>query len=512
MSDPLLLAIDCGTGSTRAILFDSAGRVAGACQREWSHAAEPGVPGSQVFDTAANWDLICECVRGALAAADAEPTRVAAVSATSMREGMVLYDAAGRELWACPNVDGRAGVEAGELVASGAADTIYRLGGDWVSITAPPRLRWLAKHRPEILDATAHLGMLGDWVLTKLAGGFVTEPSLGSSSAMFDLARRTWSDELLDLCGVRRDVVPEVVPAGTVVGAVTAEAAAACGLVAGTPVVAGGADTQLGLLGAGISEHGRVTLVGGSFWQLTCLLDRPLIDPRQRLRTLCHVLPDQWMIEGIGFWSGLALRWFRDAFCADLGPDPYPLLEAQAADVPPGCGGLFAVLSNVMDAKHWVHAAPAFVGFDLTAPERSGRKECFRALQESAAYAARGHLEIVEEIAGVEVEEVTFAGGAANGTLWPQIVADVLGVPVHVPEVKESTALGAAICAGVGAGVFPDTAHAPVLASVERTATPDPERVAVYDELYRRWTTVYDHSLQLADSNAVAPMWRAAGT
>jgi autoinducer 2 (AI-2) kinase len=176
-SQPLLLAIDAGTGSCRAVLFDADGGRVGLGQREYSHAEAPGVPGSQVFDTERNWKLICECVREALASEDGAAARVAAVSATSMREGVVLWDARGQEIWACPNVDSRAGDEATELIASGAAQQIYDRAGDWVSITSPARFLWIAKHEPDIFASIAHIGMLGDWILTRLSGEFVTEPS-----------------------------------------------------------------------------------------------------------------------------------------------------------------------------------------------------------------------------------------------------------------------------------------------------------------------------------------------
>ncbi len=266
----------------------------------------------------ANWLAIAACVQDVLAAAGASGDSVRAVAATSMREGIVLYDGAGQEIWACPNVDSRAGQEAVELIREGAADRIYALGGDWVAITSPARLRWLARHRPDILARTSGLGMLSDWIATRLSGVLATEPSCGSSSGMFSLADRAWSDEIAALSGLPASVLPPVHDPGTVIGAVTAAAAEQTGLRPGTPVVAGGADTQLGLLGAG-ARPGEYTVVAGTFWQNTILLDRPLIDPQIRLRTLCHVLPGQWMLEGIGFYCGMSMRWFRDAFCARRG-------------------------------------------------------------------------------------------------------------------------------------------------------------------------------------------------
>jgi autoinducer 2 (AI-2) kinase len=518
MTEELLLAIDAGTGSCRAVLFAPDGSQAGIGQREYSHPGLPGHPGSQVFDTDANWRLICECVREALTSVS--PEAVKAVSATSMREGMVLYDARGHEIWACPNVDSRAGEEAGELVRSGAAQEIYDHAGDWVAITAPARFLWIARNAPDVFAAIAHVGMLGDWILTKLSGAFVTDPSLGSSSGMFDLAERDWSERVLEICGLDRSVFPPVVEPGTVVGTVSAGAASATGLREGTPVVAGGADTQLGLLGIGVTQPGRFTVVGGSFWQSTVVLDEPLIDPQARLRTLCHTVPGRWMIEGIGFYCGIVMRWFRDAFCelelAEAereGVDVYHVLERKAATLPPGSHGVFGIFSNLMQASRWVHASPAFVGFDVGDPAHSGRSECFRSIEESAAYVARGHLGVVEEIAGIEVGDAVLTGGAAKGTLWPQIVADVLGVPVRTPAVKESTALGAAIYAGVGARLFRDAGEsAEQLVRFERTFEPDAVASAAYADLYDQWLELYRRSLELSEAGLVRPLWRAAGT
>ena len=181
MTGRYLLAIDAGTGSCRAVLFTETGEQAGVGQREWTHHEPPGVPGGQDFDVHAGWQAIAACIQDALAAAGAAGADVAAVAATSMREGMVLYDAGGREIFACPNVDSRAFAEAGDLIREGAAEKIYAEAGDWVSITAPARLRWLARHQPGTLAATASLGMLSDWIVYRLTGRHVTEPSCGSS-------------------------------------------------------------------------------------------------------------------------------------------------------------------------------------------------------------------------------------------------------------------------------------------------------------------------------------------
>ncbi len=518
MSGPYLLAIDAGTGSCRALLFTEAGEQAAVSLREWTHHEPPDAPGGQDFDVETNWALITACVRDALRGAGATGADVAAVAATSMREGIVLYDRDGRELWACPNVDSRSAREAAELVADSSAEAIYREAGDWVSITSPARLRWLARHRPGLLASADGLGMLSDWITYRLAGVQVTEPSCGSSSGMFNLAARTWSERIARVCGIDPAVLPEVVDPGTVVGQVTGAAAEQTGLRPGTPVVAGGADTQLGLLGVGAAA-GEFTVLAGTFWQNTMLVAAPLIDPQTRLRTLCHVTPGEWMLEGIGFYCGMAMRWFRDAFCdaeiaaaRERGVDPYVVMEEAAAKIPPGAGGVYAILSNLMNARRWVHASPAFAGFDLSSPAGTGRAACVRAIEEAAAYVVRGHLAVISELTGARVGELTFSGGAAKGTLWPQVIADVLGLPVRVPAVTESSALGAALCAGRGAGVYASlTDLAGPLRQRAASFEPDPAAVAAYDDRYSRWRQLYPRMLELSEDGLLNPLWRAAG-
>jgi len=313
-------------------------------------------------------------------------------------------------------------------------------------------------------------------------------------------------------------VLPEVVDPGTVVGQVTAAAAEQTGLRPGTPVVAGGADTQLGLLGAG-AVAGEFTVLAGTFWQNTMLVGAPLIDPQIRLRTLCHVTPGEWMLEGIGFYCGMAMRWFRDAFCdaeiaaaRERGVDPYVVMEEAAAKIPPGSNGVCAILSNLMNARRWVHASPAFAGFDLSSPAGTGRAACVRAIEEAAAYVVRGHLAVITELTGARVGELTFSGGAAKGTLWPQVIADVLGLPVRVPAVTESSALGAALCAGRGAGVYASlTDLAGPLRQRAASFEPDPAAVAAYDDRYANWRRLYPRMLELSEDGLLNPLWRAAG-
>jgi autoinducer 2 (AI-2) kinase len=436
-----------------------------------------------------------------------------------MREGMVLYDEAGKEICACPNVDSRSSAEATRLVRNGSARKIFSEGGDWVSITAPPRFLWIRKHEPELFRKVRAMTMISDWMLYRLCGKLITDPSVGSSSAMFNLRRRTWSERVARICGVESSVFPEVGEPGTVAGEVTAKAASETGLRQGTPVVLGGADTQLGLLGIGVLDPGQVAVLGGTFWQTTVVMDRPFIDRKMRLRTLCHALPKEWVMEGIGFYCGLTMRWFRDGFCQsekeeakERGVDPYVLMEELASSVPPGSNGVMGIFSNIMDSKRWVHASPSFLQFDVTNPSKSSKKECIRAIEESAAFVALGHLKIIESITGRKTKEIVFAGGGSKGKLWPQILADVMGVDVRIPVVKESTSLGCAICAGTGIGWYDDVRSASRgISKTEKVLKPEGKSVDVYRDLYSKWLKVYSRSLEMAEDGLLKPLWRPAG-
>jgi len=363
------------------------------------------------------------------------------------------------------------------------------------------------------------VGMISDWILNRLSGRFVTDPSVGSSSGMFDLGNRKWSERTAGLCGLEPDIFPEVAEPGTAVGEVTKRVSEETGLRAGTPVVLGGADTQLGLIGIGASRRDEVAVVGGSFWQTTVSLDRPLIDGRMRLRSLCHAFPGKWMMEGIGFYSGLTLRWFRDGFCQSekeeakrLGVDPYTLMEKLASAVPPGSNGVVGIFGNVMDSKRWVHASPSLLQFRVGDPANSGKKECIRAIEESAAYVVQGHVRIIESITHRKVGGITFAGGGSKGKVWPQILADVLGVEVKIPVVKESTSLGCAVCAGTGTGWYGSLREGSTeLSRTEKTLSPDPGNHDEYQAHYKKWAKVYSRSLAMVEDGLLEPLWWPAG-
>lgn len=520
MSNSLVLTIDAGTGSGRAVLFNEKGNRVAIAQREWTPEPVEEYPGALNFNTRSTWRLIVECIKEAVEKAGASAGDIAGVTATSMREGMVLYDDEKREIWACPNTDARARGEAEDIIKAGLGERIYNTGGDWVSLISPARFWWIRRNLPDLYKKIAYMNMLSDWVLFKLSGEIVTDVSCGSSSGIFDSRKRTWSEEIVADLDLPRSIYPNVYEPGSVIGKVTGDAAGQTGLLKGTPVITAGADTQMALVGAGAVAPGAYTVVGGTFWQTAVVTDHALIDPGYRLRTLCHAVQGQWMVEGIGFYLGFALRWFRDGFCPDVVKqaremqiDPYCLMEKMAESIPPGSNGIQALFSNVMNARSWKHASPSFAGFDILRPDASGRAACIRAIEENAAYTSRAHYEILNEISGYRPREITFCGGSSKGSLWPRILADTLGVRLRIPLVKEATSLGSCICAGLALGWYGSMSEAAEeLVHWEREITPIERNMRAYDRAYELWRSIYPHVLSISDEGLLPSMWRAPGT
>lgn len=506
------ISVDAGTGSCRAALYNFYGREVDIASKEWSHSSLTKYPNSQDFDTKNNWKSIATCINTVIKRNNLPSNSIRAISATSMREGIVLYDENGEEIWACPNVDGRAYEESAALEKSGDAKVIYKESGDWVTITSPSRLNWIKRHQPNIYKKIHKLTMLSDWVLYKLTGEFVTDFSIASSSGLLSISSKKWSQKIMDVLELNKKVLPDIYESGTMIGEVHKKASEETGLELGTPVVLGGADTQLALVGIGNNTRSDFTLIGGSFWQSTVVLDEPLIDDKIRLRTLCHSIPNKWMMEGIGYYSGLIMRWFRDAFCdyekrkaVEKEIDAYQIMENNAKKVEPGSNGVTGIFGNIMNTQNWVHPSPSLMQYNINAPEKSGKKETIRAIMENAAYIARGHKEIIEEITSNKINAITFSGGGAKGELWPQIVADVLGVCVNIPEVKESSSLGAAIYCGIGTGIYKNVNNS-VEVKVNRTYYPNQQVHDIYNELFYKREKITNELDKLVADKTLKPL------
>ncbi|HFP3925501.1 TPA: autoinducer-2 kinase [Escherichia coli] len=514
-----LMALDAGTGSIRAVIFDLEGNQIAVGQAEWRHLAVPDVPGSMEFDLNKNWQLACECMRQALHNAGIDPEYIAAVSACSMREGIVLYNNEGTPIWACANVDARAAREVSELKElhnNTFENEVYRATGQTLALSAIPRLLWLAHHRSDIYRQASTITMISDWLAYMLSGELAVDPSNAGTTGLLDLTTRDWKPALLDMAGLRADILSPVKETGTLLGVVSSQAAELCGLKAGTPVVVGGGDVQLGCLGLGVVRPAQTAVLGGTFWQQVVNLAAPVTDPEMNVRVNPHVIPGMVQAESISFFTGLTMRWFRDAFCAEekliaerLGIDTYTLLEEMASRVPPGSWGVMPIFSDRMRFKTWYHAAPSFINLSID-PDKCNKATLFRALEENAAIVSACNLQQIADFSNIHPSSLVFAGGGSKGKLWSQILADVSGLPVNIPVVKEATALGCAIAAGVGAGIFSSMAETGErLVRWERTHTPDPEKHELYQDSRDKWQAVYQDQLGLVDIEGLNARYNA---
>ncbi|MDM5361134.1 autoinducer-2 kinase [Peribacillus sp. ACCC06369] len=515
-----LMAIDAGTGSVRVILFNTLGQELCVTQSEWTHKEDKRYPGSMDFDINQNIKIITEQIKETITKSKVAPKDIISISTTSMREAIVLYDEEGKELWACANVDSRSNDEVYNLysISDSIESDLYKVSGQTFSLGAIPRILWIKNNLPETYKKMKYVTMLNDWITYRLSDVISVEPSNGCTTGLFDIKERVWDSELANKVNLREDIFPIVHESGTVIGNVTKKMATLTGLSPETLVVAGGGDAQLGCIGVGVVNEGDAAVFGGSFWQYEYTTNNVETDDECRVRINCHAVPNTWQYEAIAFFPGLVMRWFRDGFCElerylqnETGESIYSQMEKRARNIPAGSYGMLCTFSNIMNYKSWKHAAPSFINYKLDS-EKFNKASFYRSIMENAAFVTKGNIELVNEITNTSPESIIFAGGASKSDLWCQIVSDVLNKPLRVPVVRESTALGAAICAGVGAKVYNDFDDAiSKVIKFEKTYYPNHENNVVYEDLYKKWKDIYKKLLELADNDLTEHMWIAPG-
>lgn len=515
-----VMAIDAGTGSIRAVIFTLDGQLVKISQRAWIHQPEPDVPGSMTFTTDTNYALMAECISEALKESGLNGSDIKAISASAMREGFVVLDSQGNEIWGCANVDSRANDQVSQLFAQGdVVSSMYQRSGQTPALAAQPRLLWLKEHKPEVYERAATILMLSEWVLFRLCGVRAMEPSNGSTSGLLALDSRDVDPYLARVAGIRDDLVPPVHEPGTIIGSVLPEVANETGLSSEALVVVGGGDAQLAALGLGLTKPGQVLLTAGTFWQLNVNLGAPVVDPHMKIRVNMGAVPGVWQAEAIAFHPGTAVRWFRDTFAVEevaeanaSGRNPLDVLCDRASEIPIGSDGVIPIFSDVMNYDRWTHAAPSFLNLNLDGGARL-RAAMFRSLLENAAVVSSANLDLVASFATVdESAPITFAGGAANSATWAQITADILGKDLRVPAVTEATAQGTAACAA--SAVLEGRTPADVATewlTWSHTVTADVAAHEQYAEVKDRWRAAYEPQLELSNSGITTPLWRAPG-
>lgn len=513
------IIVDCGTGSGRVLVFNEMGEEIALSQREWIHRNFANVPGAIDFDTKNNWIELKEIIKDALDKSGIDRSTVKAISASSMREGMVLYDEDGNEVWACSNIDARAGKEVEDLIEQGNQMKLYNITGQTFSLSDAPRLLWVKRNLPDAYKKAAKLGMLSDWVTFKLSGVYSVEPSNVSTSGLFDTFERKWDSEVFEDLNLKDNLCPQVYEPGDILGNILPGLAEEFGISKDVPVVVGGGDVQIGTIGVGAVNEGDVCVFGGTFWQSEVNIKNPVPDSEAKVRINAHAIKELFQYEGIAFQVGQVMKWFRDAFCTEekkiaqqLGVSCFSLLTEKTKKVPAGSYGLIPIFSDIMNYQHWKHAAPGFLNFDINSPEKFGKATFYKALMENACFATKGNLEIISETSGYTPERVIFAGGGSYSPEWSKILANVLGIPVDVPKVKEATSLGNLIVCLVATGKYENFNQAVrKISKRESTYYPDMETHEVYKKYYEKWKDVYKDVLNITDNKKLSHMWKAPG-
>lgn len=515
-----VMAVDAGTGSVRSVIFDESFNQIAVAQREWTHKEDPRYEGAIDFDVENNAALMIDTIRQAITTSGIDGKDILAISTTSMREAFVLYDEDGNEIWAVSNVDARASKEVFELkeISEDIEKEIYDISGQTFALGAIPRLLWVKNNLPDIYRKAKAITMLNDWIIYRLTGVLSIEPSNASTTGILDANKRNWDMSILEKCGLKQDMYPPIYESGTPVGNITKEIAERTGLSGNCTVVVGGGDVQMGCAGVGVVKAGQAALLGGSFWQLEYNTASPNIDKLARVRVNCHAIPAMWQQELIAFYPGLVLRWFRDCFCQyevelakKTGKSVYALLNKQAKEVPAGSNGILCSFSSIMDYKQWKHPSPCFTNFGID-PLKYNKAAFYRAILENAALVTLGHKKIIEDLTGGFPDTITFASGASNSPLWCQIVADVLGVSIKVPVVKEATALGAAFCAAVGIGWLSNLeAAAEKYVTIENVYIPNKENNQLYETIFSNWKQLSEAQIKNSDNGFLVHMWQAPG-
>ena len=520
MDKKLIATIDCGSSNVRCIVFDmETGEQVSVAARDWYVPQNSEIPGAYDFDDKVNWEYVCSCTRAALEKAGAE--NIAAVTSAGFRHGIFLLDEDRDEVvYGCFNMDSR--MDFRHIHEKGLEKRIFEVAGDWPTLHGLPRIMWLKEHDPEAFARVTSAMLVSDWVAYRLCERIAVEPGDASSTLLMDVRTRNWSAELAGACGIPERILPKVVDAGTVLGEVSEKAAAATGFLPGTPVVCGVADTQAGLIGVGAVGPDVSALVGGTYWMVCHNTSEPVVDPEYRTRLSCHSEKGLWMYEGVGFYHGLIVRWFRDVFGLEekaearrTGGNAYTMLDKLAESVPAGSYGMQVLMSDVANQQNWRMAAPTFMDWDILDPAKSHKGVFFRAILENACYVALGEYRNINRVLGrTDIpSRVIVSGGASHSPVWCQILSDVLGRPVSTPLECEGTAIGAAIYAAVGTGIYKSVSDA--VAAVVKPGSeysPDMRNHSLYLREYERWRELYKNGLDLLGRGLVKSMWQPEST
>jgi len=497
-----LLGIDVGTGGTRALVIADDGRVLGTGACDHAPFTSPKLGWAE--QSPEDWWRATEiAVKAALAAARIEARGIAAIGLSGQMHGAVLLDAAMEVIrpaiiWC----DQRTEAECEWLnCAVGPDSLLSRTCNPALTNFTLSKLLWVRDHEPDTWRHVKHVLLPKDYVRFRLSGTLATDVTDASGTLMFDVARRRWSREMLDATGIPAGLVPPALESADVSGCVSEAGARTTGLLQGTPIVGGAGDQAAGAIGIGVTRPGVVSATIGTSGVVFAATDRPAMDPKGRLHTFCHAAPNRWHLMGVTQAAGLSLRWLRDQL--GVPSEGYEKLTAEAAQVPAGAGGV--LWAPYLMGERTPHLDPDVRGALVGLVASHHRGHIVRAVMEGVAFSLRETLTIFDEL-NVPVSSIRLGGGGARSSLWRQIQADVYGRPVETVVVDEGAAFGAAVLAGIGAGIWRDVDHASdALIRTTVAAYPDPESATLMNERYAAYRRLYPALRMLYAQASFAP-------
>ncbi len=498
MTVPLFLGIDVGTSGVKAALFDERGTCHASAAAPLSLSTPfPGWAEQHPDDW---WRATLAALRSLRSTHP--DAKIASIGVTGQMHSSVFLD---REhhvvrpalLWC----DGRTTAECREIVDRAGGESQLR---EWVSNPALegftlPKVLWLRRHEPDAFARVSSVVLAKDFIRLRLTGVLATEPSDASGTLCFDPVQRTWQTELMRAVQLPLALLPPVGESAAVLGVVTDEAARATGLVAGTPVVGGGADNACGAAGVGVVQPGDAVASWGTSGTVLAPMTTPRVDAAMRAHTFCHVAPDTWYAMGVVLSAGGAFGWYRDQLARDLHASAQAdaqadaQLDDEAQHIAPGADGVtfLPYLQGERTPHRDATARGAFIGLTLA----HTRAHLTRAVAEGICFAMRDSVRVLQDM-NVAPTRLLLTGGGARSAFLRALQAEVYGLPVETVNRDEGPAFGAALLAAVGVGAFASLADA-TRATIVRSAplVPSPTQHALYAVPYARFGAAY-HALR----------------
>lgn len=491
-----LLGIDIGTSGTKTVLFDTNGAVIASCTVEYPMQQPQNGWAEQNPDDW--WNAVCRGIQAVLKQSAIDAKSIRGIGLSGQMHSLVMLDEEN-------NVLRPAILWCDQRTAAECEEIYERVGKErYIEIIANPALTgftagkilWVRNHEPEIYSKCRHILLAKDYVRFRLCGVYATEVSDASGMGLLDVPQRCWSDEVLTKLEIEPELLAKVYESPEVTGTITEDAAAKTGLAVGTPVVGGAGDNAAAAVGTGVVEDGKAFATIGTSGVVFAHTSQLSVDPKGRVHTFCCAVPGAWHVMGVTLAAGQSLKWYRDQFCGldcleaeKQNVDPYVLLDKAAEQVPIGSNRLL-YLPYLM-GERTPHLDPDCRGAFVGLSGMHTRYDLLRAVMEGVTFSLRDCAEILREMQ-VRPTEILACGGGGTSPLWRQMLADVLGCPVATTVSKEGPALGVAILAGVGAGVYASVEEGcRKLIAVNASQAPIASNVEKYEAFYKVYQALY---------------------